>query len=335
MLFKFFFLFFLLFFCTNLFAKDGSAIALMYHRFDENKYPSTSISQKNFHSQLLYLKENNFNVLPITSLIDFFYHNKPLPEKSVFITVDDAYTSFYKFAFPVLKKFNFPFSIFLSTDFISKDGKNDFMNLEMLREIKDNNGEIYNHSHKHQSFIKRPLEEVEKDILKADKIIKENLGGFKKIISYPYGESNKSVEQLIQKLGYKIGFSQHSSPIHFDENKFNLPRFSINDEYGELKRFKQIVNVKPLNFSFFEIKKKQEHNSTLEINFKSNFNLKNINCFISDGILKKEINDNFIRLELSKLSKNKRYRLNCTTLKNKNIYWFGKMIIKEKGEFLY
>ena len=84
-----------------------------------------------------------------------------------------------------------------------------------------------------------------------------------------------------------------------------------------------------------KLKKKQQHNSTLEINFKSNFNLKNINCFISDGILKKEVNDNFIRLELSKLSKNKRYRLNCTTLKNKNIYWFGKMIIKEKGEFLF
>ena len=79
----------------------------MYHRFEENKYPSTSISQK-FYSQLLYLKENNFNVLPITSLIDFFYHNKPLPEKSVFITVDDAYTSFYKFAFPVLKNLIFP-----------------------------------------------------------------------------------------------------------------------------------------------------------------------------------------------------------------------------------
>ena len=62
MFFKFFFLFFLLFFYSNLFAKDGSAIALMYHRFEENKYPSTSISQKNFYSQLLYLKENNFNV---------------------------------------------------------------------------------------------------------------------------------------------------------------------------------------------------------------------------------------------------------------------------------
>ena len=162
-----------------------------------------------------------------------------------------------------------------------------------------------------------------------------SFGQSKKEVIAQNDSLKKQNEQLIQKLGYKIGFSQHSSPIHFDENKFNLPRFSINDEYGDLKRFKQIVNVKPLNFSFFEIKKRQQHNSTLEINFKSNFNLKNINCFISDGILKKEINDNFIRLELSKLSKNKRYRLNCTTLKNKNIYWFGKMIIKEKGEFLY
>ena len=64
--------FFLLFFYSNLLAKDGSAIALIYHRFENNLYPSTSISQKNFYEQLQYLKENNFNVLPITTLIDFF-----------------------------------------------------------------------------------------------------------------------------------------------------------------------------------------------------------------------------------------------------------------------
>ena len=54
-----------------------SAIALIYHRFENNLYPSTSISQKNFYKQLQYLKENNFNVLPITTLIDFFYNEKP------------------------------------------------------------------------------------------------------------------------------------------------------------------------------------------------------------------------------------------------------------------
>ena len=77
--------------------------------------------KKIFTQQLLYLKENNFNVLPISRLIDFFYNKKPLPKKSIFITVDDAYKSFYEHAFPILKKFNFPFSIFLSTDFVDKN----------------------------------------------------------------------------------------------------------------------------------------------------------------------------------------------------------------------
>ena len=148
------FFFSLLFFYSNLLAKDGSAIALIYHRFENNLYPSTSISQKNFYEQLQYLKENNFNVLPITTLIDFFYNEKPLPKKTVFITVDDAYRSFYEYAFPILKEFNFPFSIFLSTNFVANNENSDFMSWEMLREIKKNGGHIFNHSHKHNSFVK-------------------------------------------------------------------------------------------------------------------------------------------------------------------------------------
>ena len=75
----------------------------MYHRFEDGRYPSTSTSKENFYSQLSFLKENNFKVLPIKKLIDFFYNKKPLPPRSVFITVDDAYKSFYNYAFPILK----------------------------------------------------------------------------------------------------------------------------------------------------------------------------------------------------------------------------------------
>ena len=327
--------FFLLFFYSNLLAKDGSAIALIYHRFENNLYPSTSISQKNFYKQLQYLKENNFNVLPITTLIDFFYNEKPLPKKSVFITVDDAYRSFYKYAFPILKEFNFPFSIFLSTNFVANNENSDFMSWEMLREIKKNGGHIFNHSHKHNSFVKYSSEEIIEDVMLADKIINENLGEIEKIISYPYGESNKSVEQLIQNLGYKIAFSQHSSPIHFKENRYNLPRFSINDEYGQIKRFKQIVNLEPLILNFFEILKSKKDNSSLEINFIPNLSSQNVNCFISDGVLNKIVVENFVRLKLTELNKNKRYRINCTAFENNKIYWFGKMVIKENSAFKF
>ena len=329
------FLFFLLFFYSDLFSKDGSAIALIYHRFESNLYPSTSISQKNFYKQLQYLKENNFHVLPITTLIDFFYNEKPLPQKSVFITIDDAYKSFYEYAFPILKKFNFPFGIFLSTNFVANNENSDFMSWKMLREIKKNGGDIFNHSHKHESFIEYSSKEIIEDVMLAEKIINENLGEEEKIISYPYGESNKTVEELIQKLGYKIGFSQHSSPIHFRENKYNLPRFSINDEYGQIKRFKQIVNSEPLVLNSFEILKNKENKSSLEINFTPNLNSRNVNCFINDGVLNKMINENFVKLRLTELDKDKRYRVNCTAFRNNKLYWFGTMIIKENGEFKF
>ena len=78
--------------------KEGSAIVLMYHRFEAKEYPSTSISKENFYSQLLYLKENNFKVLPLSRLVDFFIIIT-LPSKSIFITIDDAFKSFYNHAF--------------------------------------------------------------------------------------------------------------------------------------------------------------------------------------------------------------------------------------------
>ena len=86
------------------FANEKSAIVLMYHRFEDQRFPSTSISSKNFQNQIKYLKENKFNILPISDLILFFNENYDIPEKSVFITIDDGYKSFYEHAFPILKK---------------------------------------------------------------------------------------------------------------------------------------------------------------------------------------------------------------------------------------
>ena len=47
-------------------------------------------------------------------------------------------------------------------------------------------------------------------------------------------------------LNYDIAFSQHSAPIHIDQNKYRLPRYALNDEFGSLKRFKMIIQTKPL-----------------------------------------------------------------------------------------
>jgi len=325
---------FLTFFPESLFSKQGSGIVLVYHRFDEQKHPSTSISSQNFYEQLHYLKKNNYNVLPASRLIDFFYNGYDLPPKSVFITIDDAFKSFYENAFPLLKNFDFPFSVFLSTGFVNKNRINDFMDWDMLNELKKNKGEIYNHSDKHKSFIDYTSTDLIKDIETAEKKIEDNLGKSHKIISYPYGESNASVKDIVKGLGYKIAFSQHSSPLHFKENKYNLPRFSINNKYGSLERFAQIINTKPMNISSIEFIKDEENNS-FQFNLKTDFNLNQINCFTNDGNLEKSINDNVLVIKVSNALRNQRYRLNCTLLENRDVYWFGTMVIKNKNKFYF
>ena len=85
---------------------------------------------------------------------------------------------------------------------------------------------------------------------------------------------------------------------------------------------------------FFEILEKNDKNS-LEIKFKTNFDAKKINCFINDGILLKETNEEYTKIKLKKLNKDKRYRINCTIFKNKELFWFGKMIIRDNGKYFY
>ena len=163
-----FFLFTLLFFNT-IFANEKSAIVLMYHRFEDQRFPSTSISSKNFQNQINYLKENNFNILPISDLLLFFNKDYDIPEKSVFITIDDGYKSFYEHAFPILKKNKLPFSLFLSTKFVSNEKKSDFMNWDMIKELSKNKGEILNHTDSHPKLLELQINEVKKEFDLAEK----------------------------------------------------------------------------------------------------------------------------------------------------------------------
>ena len=322
------FLLTLLFFNT-IFANEKSAIVLMYHRFEDQRFPSTSISVKNFHEQIKYLKENKFNILPISDLVLFFSENYDIPEKSVFITIDDGYKSFYEHAFPILKEQKVPFSLFLSTKFVSNQEKSDFMNWEMIEELSKNKGEILNHTYSHPKLLELHIDEVKKEFELAEKKIKSKVGRLQKVVSYPYGESNLEIQQLIKEMGYSIGFSQHSSPIHINEHKLALPRFAINDEFGSIKRFIQIVNSKALVVSDLKVLKDDSNLEEFQISFSTNKIENKVNCYINNNAIlkKKTIDEKIINLRITNLKKNKRYRLNCTYFDKKNtLFWYGKMI---------
>ena len=309
-------------------AEESNIAVLMYHRIGDDRYPSTNISQELFEKHIEYLVEENINVLPITELSKYLKKEINLTNKTVFITIDDAYKSFFQNGFPILKKNKLPFSIFVSTNYVSNEDDSDFMSWSMLKEVSSNNGLILNHSKSHESLVGMDLQILKKEIEQNQIEIEKKIGTQPKIFSYPYGESSKSIEEVIKILNYEIAFSQHSAPIHIDQNKYRLPRYALNDEFGSLKRFKMIIQTKPLEIFESSFDDSIVNTDELDFSFLTKFPSELINCFVNNSaaMIKKDEGER-VSLYLSKLKNGVRYRINCTYIDHTGeIFWYGKMI---------
>ena len=99
---------------------DSHGVILVYHHVSTNTPPSTSISPEDFRKHLDYLQKNDFSVIPLNQMLETLKAGRQLPDKAVAITFDDGYISIYDTAFPMLKTYGFPFTLFLSTSPIDR-----------------------------------------------------------------------------------------------------------------------------------------------------------------------------------------------------------------------
>ena len=322
------FFIFLFFVVIKANAEESNITVLMYHRIGDDRYPSTSISQELFEKHIEYLVEENINVLPITELSKYLKNEISLTNKTVFITIDDAYKSFFQNGFPILKKNKLPFGIFVSSEYVSSAEKSEFMSWSMLKEVSNSNGLILNHSKSHESLVGMDILTLKKEIEQNQIEIEKKIGKQPKIFSYPYGESSKTVEEVIKMLNYDIAFSQYSAPIHIGQNKYRLPRYALNDEFGNLKRFKMIIQTKPLEIFENSFDDSIVNTDKLDFSFLTNFPSELINCFVNNSaaMIKKDEGKK-VNLYLSNLENGVRYRINCTYVNQRGeIFWYGKMI---------
>ena len=121
---------------------------LMYHHVSSKTPRSTSLTKQEFHEHLQFLQHNNYHVLPLRQALETVQQGQALPEQAVAITFDDAMISIYDNAFPLLKQFNYPFTVFVNTDPVDQ-GHKYAMNWDMLRELTRHGGSLGNHSKDH------------------------------------------------------------------------------------------------------------------------------------------------------------------------------------------
>ena len=122
------------------------------------------------------------------------------------------------------------------------------MTWDEIKEINDSDiGYIGHHSHTHEYLIDMTEKEFINDIETATEIFKDKLGYVPPIFSYPFGEYSLFMKNYISK-NFEIAFGQHSGIIDNNKDKFELPRFPINEKYGDLKRFNSLINYNPLEY---------------------------------------------------------------------------------------
>jgi peptidoglycan/xylan/chitin deacetylase (PgdA/CDA1 family) len=318
--------------------EDFGIITLMYHRFEENKYPSTNIRINDFLKHLEIIKRNKIQFVNPKKYEEELIKNKK--KRKILLTIDDGFSSFYENAWPILKKKKIPFILFVNTREV---GSFNYMSWDEIKEIsKESFVEIGNHSHSHEYLVDENNNVIKADIVKSIEIFKKKLGKNSNFFSYPFGEYSSDFKKIIKSLGFKYAFGQHSGVIDETKNYYELPRFPINEKYGELKRFTSLSKTLPFKYKeiipeekyLLKIKNPPE----VKIEFYENIkNLKLINCYSNEGNKWRNskiefISKNNLRIFINEKFVGERGRINCSLRDSSGFWrWLGiQFVISDK-----
>jgi peptidoglycan/xylan/chitin deacetylase (PgdA/CDA1 family) len=185
---------------------------LCYHRFG-TRASKLTVTPAAFTAQMDYLARNGFHVVTLAELADFVAGRAPLPKKSVVITIDDGYRATYDIAYPILRKYGFPATVFLYSDFV---GAGDALTYPQMKElIASGLVAIQPHSKSHANLTLRLPDETDaryRDRLRREvdvpvDVIRERLAVPSLAYAYPYGDVNETVVDVLARKGVTLGLT--------------------------------------------------------------------------------------------------------------------------------
>jgi len=309
---------------------DFGIISLMYHRFEENKYPSTNIRIDDFKEHIKIIEDNNIKFINPKNFEDELINNKL--QKKILLTIDDGFLSFYENAWPILKSKKIPFILFVSTREV---GAFNYMTWEQIREInKEDFVEIGNHSHTHEYLVDENNKIIREDIEKSIKIFKKELGQNSIFFSYPFGEYSIDFKNIIKNFGFKYAFGQHSGVMDETKDFYELPRYPINEKYGEIKRFRSLTKTLPFKYKKIYPEEKyllqSKNPPDVKIEFYDNIaNLKSVGCYSNEGNEWRQSNikfenSNTLKVIIAEKFIGERGRINCSLRDPSGLWrWLG------------
>lgn len=244
----------------NFTTHDG-VIVLTYHRVND-KLPKGEliVDPKEFAKQMFFLSiyRNAFEVIDLAGLVSYLNKDhrsqtadrrpKTKDKKTrIVITFDDGYRDNYINAFPVLRRYRFPATVFLTTDHIGTEFKNpryaavpwkrDYLNIEEINEMSSNGITFGAHTRKHPHLDKIGFEDARSEITGSHQALKKIVGDKEIAFCYPYGGYNDSVKQVVKDCGLSCAFSVKPGINYRGQDLFEIKRIDVlgDDDFSSFK----------------------------------------------------------------------------------------------------
>jgi peptidoglycan/xylan/chitin deacetylase (PgdA/CDA1 family) len=233
----------LLLLCVSLSGFSNEAIkvpVLNYHNVSPTEKSSTTISTEQFESQMKFIIDNGYTVIPMSDLADYLAGKKDnLPTKAVVITADDGRLSVYEHMAPIVKKYKVPVTLFVYPSAISN--ANYAMTWEQLKDLQGTGlFTIQSHTYWHPNFVKEKntlspetfQQFVDNQLSKSIKVLETKMGTKVNLLAWPFGLFDSYLEERAKLAGYVLAFSIEPRPASRSEKPMAQPRYNISAQHG-------------------------------------------------------------------------------------------------------
>lgn len=255
----------------------GDAHIFIYHRFGDDRYPSTNTSINELKSQFNYFKTNGYKVVPLSQIFEKIDKNQDIPDNWIVLTIDDNYRSFYTNALAIFKEYNYPFTIFVSVQ-ATNEKFGDFMTWDNLKEAKKY-GDVEFHSFAHPHMTHLGNQQIIEDTKNGLDIFVKNMGYTPKYFAYPFGEYDDRVKNIF-KINFTFDGILNQAPGGTTKysDKYDLNRFPLvgNVNLKEHLKYSSLVCVE-----WIEPKEYPKNMILTKIKAKTNKNINKIMLFVS------------------------------------------------------
>src|SRR5436309_3822284 len=245
--------------------QTAQTIIFCYHRLvDKVRYPGTEITPAAFEAQMKELKDRGITVIPMQDLLAWKRGEKNIPPRCAVISFDDGWKSQYEVAWPIMKKFGYPFTMFIYTEGVAGGslGGGQAITWEQLADMRDNGVDIEAHTATHQDLreghtimvanpggkrsrtkLTGPQYEqwVRNEVVGCKELLEQRLGIKVNCFAVPFGNYNEHVKELARNAGYEAMFTVYGQPITFTSALDSLGRYAI--EANKPKVFEDAVKM--------------------------------------------------------------------------------------------